>query len=116
MDGKLRDRLKALGRSRDEQPPPDQALIAQPGRGALAAQTVRGARILLGIVALATFSAAATIVVLSDEDTQRTVWMGLMITAWVVTILLAAGLIQRVAETRAVRRHAANGPEAEEGF
>ncbi|MGC1852313.1 MAG: hypothetical protein WA687_07735 [Solirubrobacterales bacterium] len=80
------------------------SLIAQPGRGAIAAQTVRGARILLGAVALATFIAAASLAMLPHGDAQKSVWAVLTGIVLLFSFLLLLGLAQRVGETRQARK------------
>jgi hypothetical protein len=99
------------------------SLIALRGRETLALQIVRGPRMQLGVVALATFAAAASLVAAPAGCSQTAIWTVLASIAWLATAALAVGLIQRIVQLRRVRaaeRAAFDreredcGPEAEE--
>jgi len=71
------------------------SLIALPGRGRLATQTVQGARALLGVTAAATFIAALLLVAVSPGEGQCSAWLVLTVVAWVMTALLSLGVLLR---------------------
>jgi hypothetical protein len=79
------------------------SLIALPGRGRLAAETVRGARTLLGATAVATFIAALSLVAISPGEVQSTTWVVLTSITWAITALLVFGVLLRFRQIRGLK-------------
>jgi hypothetical protein len=82
------------------------SLIALPGRGRLAAQTVLGARALLGTTAAATFIAALLLVAVSSGGGQCTAWAVLTLITWAITALLLFGVLVRFRQVANLREEA----------
>lgn len=76
------------------------SLIVLRGREPVVLQIARGPRWQLGIVATLTFVAAATLVAVPAGNAQTEVWTVLAAVAWLVTAVLAVGLIQRIVQIR----------------
>ena len=86
------------------------ALVAQPGRGSLAAQLVVGARAILIWSALLAYLAAGSLVALVSIEELEDIWLALVALAWMNVALLMPAVLNPGAIWRARKaRRAKNG-------